>query len=306
MLFSEVYSAYFNTVAAILHEAITVGVTEKRIMEIIKDKAFSESMLSILPSIKNEEWLIMNRKLHSPLKASPQRPPTLLQKRWLKGLLTDSRIQLFDIPATGLEEVTPLFTPADFVYFDRYLDGDPYTETAYIQHFRIIRAALKEHRRIYVKYTNRKGKGVQGRFIPLRLEYSAKDDKIRLLTAGGRFSAYINLGRISECALLEPYDEKEIFPPRALEQSVIFLLTDQRNALDRVMLHFSDCRKETHRTVEKSYQVTLWYDPQDETELLIRILSFGPVVKVIQPDRFIVLIKERLQRQREIICQGRT
>ncbi|MCL2335855.1 MAG: WYL domain-containing protein [Firmicutes bacterium] len=300
MLFSEVYSAYFNAVAAIIEAAIGEDITDKRILEIIEDKAFSESMLSILPSLKNEEWLIMNRELRTPIKHSPQMPLTLLQKRWLKGLLADPRIALFDVDETGLEGVEPLFTPEDFVFFDRYLDGDNYVDENYILHFRTILAALKEQRRMHIKYTNRKGKSVHGQFIPIKLEYSAKDDKFRLLTVDGRLAAYINLARITECELLEVYPEKEFYLPKFREKYVVFKLIDRRNALDRVMLHFSDCRKETCRIGENVYRVTLWYDPQDETELLIRILSFGPMVQVTEPDSFIGLIKQRLQMQKDI------
>ncbi|MCL2147185.1 MAG: hypothetical protein FWH52_05190, partial [Synergistaceae bacterium] len=266
MLFSEVYSAYFNAVAAIIDAAISEDITEKRILEIIKNKAFSESMLSILPSIKNEEWLIMNQKLRTPIKHSPHMPLTLLQKRWMKGVLTDPRIALFIVDDTELKNVEPLFTYDDFVCFDKYSDGDNYSDENYILHFRTILSALKERRRIHIKYTNRKGKHVHGRFIPFKLEYSAKDDKFRLLTSGGRFAVYINLSRINECELLEPYDDKEIYSPRFHEKSISFVLADQRNALERVMLHFSDCRKETSRINESAYKVTLWYDAQDETE----------------------------------------
>ena len=45
------------------------------------------------------------------------------------------------------------------------------------------------------------------------------------------------------------------------------------------------------------YQIKLWYDKDDETELLIRVLSFGPVLEVVSPDAFINLIKERLSKQ---------
>ena len=40
------------------------------------------------------------------------------------------------------------------------------------------------------------------------------------------------------------------------------------------------------------------YSKDDETELLIRILSFGPTVKVIEPESFVSLIKERLHNQK--------
>ena len=82
-----------------------------------------------------------------------------------------------------------------------------------------------------------------------------------------------------------------------------FLLREERNALERVLLHFSHLEKETVRLEEDLYQVTLRYDKEDETELLIRILSFGPVLQVTAPDSFIALIRERLAHQK-ILQEG--
>ena len=44
-------------------------------------------------------------------------------------------------------------------------------------------------------------------------------------------------------------------------------------------------------------QIELRYDQEDETELLIRVLSFGPVLEVKAPAEFISLVKERVDRQ---------
>ena len=300
MLFSEVYSAYFNAVGAIIKEAIAGEFTGQDLNRIIGEKAFSESMLTIIPALKSGEWLVMDENLQTPIKNPPQMPLTILQKRWLKALLSDPRIALFQISEAGLENVDPLFDMGDFVFFDRYMDGDPYADEKYISNFRAILAALKEKRRIHIKYRNRHGRLMQGRFIPYQLEYSAKDDKFRLETAGGRYAAYINLGRIEGCELLEHYEESSFIPPKRKEHTLTFLLTDERKALDRVMLHFSDCRKETARIDDKRYQVQLWYEAQDETEMLIRILSFGPMLKVTAPDEFIALIKGRISMQQAI------
>lgn len=300
MLFSEVYCAYFNTVAAIINEALKGNSSEKRILQIIGEKAFSESMLNILPAIKNEEWLVVNRELHTPIKYPLQMPLTILQKRWLKALLTDPRIALFGVEARELEGIEPLFNYDDFVFFDRYADGDPYTEESYIGNFKTILCALKEKRRIHIKYRNRRDTPMHGQHIPHKLEYSAKDDKFRLETAGGRYAAYINLARIEECELLEPYSERDFIPPKRREGTVTFTLKDERNALDRVMLHFSDCRKETRRLENNLYQVDLWYEAQDETEILIRILSFGPMLLVTSPEHFVRLIKHRLTMQQTL------
>ncbi len=300
VLFSEVYSAYFNAVAAIIREVLQDGITEKRMMQIINDKAFSESVLTILPAIKNEEWLVINKAFHTPIKNPPQMPLTTLQKRWLKALLADPRIALFEPDASGLENVEPLFAYDDFVFFDRYADGDPYRNPDYIAHFKTLLTALRERRKVHIKYCNRHNRPIQDTYIPYHLEYSAKDDKFRLETAGSRYSAYINLARIEECELLEPYEDHELYPPERSECSVVFRLRDERNTLDRVMLHFSDCRKETSRLEDGNYQVKLWYGAQDETEILIRILSFGPMIRVIEPESFITLIKDRIKMQQAL------
>jgi len=301
VLFNEVYSAYFNAVAFILREVLRGGITEKRINQIINEKAFSESILAIRPALKNEEWLLLNRDGKTPIRKPPEMPLTTLQKRWMKALLTDPRIALFEPDVSGLEDAEPLFNANDFVYFDRYDDGDPFTDENYINNFQTILAALKERRKLKINHGNRRGKRITGTFIPYRLEYSRKDDKFRLITAGGWYSHMINLARINHCEVLEVYDEGEIIPPTHREVSLTFDLIDERNALERVMLHFIDCRKETRRLDGRRYHVTLWYDLQDETEMLIRILSFGPMIRVISPENLITQIKERIFKQQNVI-----
>lgn len=299
MLFSEVYSAYFNAVAAILLEAQNGEITEKRMTQIANKKAFSESFLAIVPPIKNEEWLLINKDMKTPIKKPPQMPLTILQKRWLKALLTDPRIALFHPDLVGLEDVEPLFNASDIIYFDRYLDGDNFSDENYIENFHIILQALKDKRKLKISYESPKGRRVNGTYNPWKLEYSSKDDKFRLITNGGYFGATINLGRIKTCELLGEFDPATLRDvPR--ESYLTFELTDYRNALERVMLSFSDCRKETRRLDKKLYMVTLWYSPQDETEMLIRILSFGQMIKVIAPQSFINLIKERILKQQKL------
>ena len=82
------------------------------------------------------------------------------------------------------------------------------------------------------------------------------------------------------------------------------LLHDKRNALERVLLHFSHFAKETVRLDDQHYQLRLRYDKDDETELLIRVISFGPVLQVTDPPEFAALVKERLSRQSACFSPG--
>ena len=66
------------------------------------------------------------------------------------------------------------------------------------------------------------------------------------------------------------------------------------------MLHFSDLEKETERIDDRRYRITLHYRQGDETEILIRILSFGPMIRVLEPQRFVDQLRQRIERQKEL------
>ena len=81
-------------------------------------------------------------------------------------------------------------------------------------------------------------------------------------------------------------------------RKVIFELIDERNALERVLIHFAHFEKQAEKIGDKKYKVTLYYDKEDEIEILIRVLSFGQMIRVVQPTAFINLIKNRLSAQK--------
>ncbi len=297
MLFSEIYGSYFNAVAAILTQALRGDLTGKDLPEIVRQTAFGESVLSIPAALTDGTWPLLTEDYGTPLHAEPTMPLTTLQKQWLKALLQDPRVKLFSPPETGLEDVEPLFEPDVFVYYDRYTDGDPYDDEGYEQCFQCILLALREKRKLRVRFKSSRAKRHSMVCVPQRLEYSAKDDKFRLLSTRDGKMLTINLARIRSIELLEPWSEAEYCPADFREKSLTMLLTDERNALERVMLHFSDLEKETEKLDNRHYRVTLWYKRDDETELLIRLLSFGPVLRVLEPKSMVQQMRERIERQ---------
>ena len=56
MLFSEIYSSYFNAVAKILGLATESKLTGKALTEAIQEQAFEESVLVIPKALKSERW----------------------------------------------------------------------------------------------------------------------------------------------------------------------------------------------------------------------------------------------------------
>lgn len=303
MLFSEVYGTYYNVLAKLLEQAVDGKLTRESMDTIIRENGFEESILTIPEALESQTWPLLKDDFTTPLKHKPTMPLTTLQKQWLKALLSDPRIKLFDPPMEGLEDVEPLYPPNTFVYYDRYNDGDPFEDPGYIKRFRCILSAIRHKRWLRIQFTGHNGKPHYWRCIPYKLEYSAKDDKFRLISANKRDTLSINLARITNCFMLEPYAVEE-YQPRTMKQRILVLeLKDERNALERAMLHFSHLNKETERIGEDLYKITLFYEREDETEILIRVLSFGPVLKVVFPDDFTEKLVQRLKKQKEMRIQ---
>lgn len=304
MIFSELYSAYYHTVAEILKRATDHAVGEKELRTIIKENAFEESTINIEQALMEEKWQLLKADGTTVLKEKPKMPFTMIQKRWIKAISLDPRMKLFqdgqiDFECDEWNEIEPLFTPGDYDIFDKYSDGDDYNDKNYIQNFQLILDAIEKQYPLYIETYNHKGKIVQTVLLPQYLEYSEKDDKFRVIGRGIKLGGTINLGRIIHC---EKYtgDEKleslHRIPPR--KRSVVFELNDERGALERVLLHFAHFEKQAERLDNKHYKITVNYNKDDETEIVIRILSFGPMIKVVAPEHFENLIKERLMKQK--------
>lgn len=303
MLFSEVYGTYFDVLSEILEKAVDGELTRDTMYAIIQEKGFEESILTIPQNLNDQVWPLLNPDLTTPLEHKPTQPITTLQKRWMKALLNDSRIKLFAPPIEGLEDVEPLYPADTFVYFDRYGDGDPFKDPQYIQRFQTVLTALRERKWLRLHFLGRNNVPHSWRCIPYKLEYSPKDDKFRLITSNNRAPLIINLARITDCALLEPVTNEEYRPKAMRKRKLVLELTDERNALERCMLHFSHLEKETERIDDRHYRLTLHYEKDDETELLIRVLSFGHVLKVISPDQFKEKLKNRITKQMQLRTQ---
>lgn len=300
MIFHEIYGSYYQAVAEILKAARQGHLTEAAMYELAARYAFAESGQVIVPALREERWPLLTRDFRTPLQHTPYRLPTTLEKRWLKTVLQDPRVQLFAPDVPELEAVEPLYRQEDLVYFDRYLDGDPFEDPAYQNHFRLILQAVRQHRRMIFHFQTGHGGMRSSIYCPLALEYSDKDDKFRVLCAGNRQKRTVNMGRITGCTLLKATFPAEEKIPEQPMGKVVFRLKDTRRALERAMLQFSHFKKQVTRLDDGLYQVALAYDLEDETDVVIQLLSFGRYVTVLEPERLRQELGRRIRRQVEL------
>ena len=305
-VFSEVYGTYYNIVAKILGQAVSGGLTLEQLKRIVYKEGYEESALELLPALEDEIWLLLTKDFKTPLQYKPTMPLTLLQKRWLKALLLDERVRLFFTDAElaeeekALQEVEPLYRPEQFVFFDRFVDGDDYKNARYRENFQQIMQAIKQRVAVDASYrTNKDNVIVWTNLVPVTLEYSAKDDKFRLQGMAGARHVTLNLGKIITVELGEPLEKEP--PQHAVPQEKLVLeLVDERHTMMRALMHFSDLAKETEKLDDTHYLLTVFYDKSDETEMVYRVLSFGPTIKVREPEGFVELVKERLTEQMRV------
>ena len=310
MLFSEIYSAYYNTVASIISCSQQGKLDSDLLFKIVKESAFPESFMTIGSALETGKWPLIKKDYSTNIQNIPTMPLSILQKRWLKALCNDKRIRLFvsdevlERLKNQLQDVEALFNENDYYLYDKYSDGDPYDDPDYIKNFRTVLEAIHQKKTISVEYTVRFGQ--QKRFIcaPCKIEYSEKDDKFRIISKVKNRHSILNIARINSCELtdnskVDDISEEDL--PDNRRTCVTLEIYDERKAMERVMLAFAHFEKSAVQISDDVYRLTLNYDSFDETELVVRVLSFGPMVKVLEPEGFRNLIKERIFKQIELM-----
>lgn len=314
-LFSEIYNCYFQIVDEICKAAQNTPISEKEMLTLAARFGYEESGFMIVPKLINN-WNLLEPTQEGYLSKIDNLevlPLTILQKRWLKTILSDQRMGLFleeaqiAILNTYLQDVAPLFSQEDFYYYDRFQDGDDYSSPEYKRHFRTLLEAIRNKEYVDIRFNSRRGNAISRSYLPCRIEYSAKNDKFRLLSIAEQHITkqkveVINLSRINQITLLGKHFSESLNLKEALQSSyykepVKLLITTKRNTLERTMLHFANYEKQTRKLDESTYECLIYYNSMMETELLIEILSFGPTIKVISPEDFLTKVKERVHKQ---------
>lgn len=325
-LFSELYTCYYQVTARILEKAQSCPLTPGQITGLAKEYGYDESALSIVPKLIQGDWPLLKKEgipsgCYTSLLENPvyPQPLTRLQRSWLKALLPDPRFCLFftDPQIKELEELLkaeePLYRVSDFCLFDQYSDHDPFSSVMYRQHMNLLLEAVRERAVLSVTYHSRKGNLLTCTCVPCRLEYGQRDGKFRLygLTLGKKAPPRLDILNVARIVCLQKtgptysasFDVDSYLERALCREPLVLEITTERNALERAMLHFSCYQKEVERLDCGVYRCTIFYDKRWETELLIQVLSFGPVVTVLGPESFLEQIRQRVAGQDFLISR---
>lgn len=330
MIFDELYSTYYDIAARALQKLTSQdNISKKDLIDLISTYSELEDDGYICKKLLGGSWNLIDRNNKTSIRNFPIQPLTTLERRWLKTLLNDPRIKLFDIAADGLEDVEPLWTEDDYRIFDTTGTPDPWEDQNYINHFKCILHAIRSELDLEVEWTSREGYTCVSMCRPELLEYALLDDKFRLLARAGDKEITINVARITRCRACQtdvywiefPVDVNAELPEantRLISQNqrqlaaqtdcefvddnmVSFVIHDIDNAYERVLLDFAVFQKQDIQKLNnKRYKCTLCYDPADFNELIIRLLAYGPKVQVLSPKLVVDKIVEHVKHQAEL------
>ncbi len=316
-LFSDIYNCYYQIMKSILKQQTALTLPELRTH--ITQTGYEESLLYLIPKLTTGEWDLFKQEdgiYLSKISKEFYVPLTLLQKSYIKSILQDERIHLFfsHEEYVRLDEIfsdiPTLWNPDDFYYYDRFSNKDPYNNPDYQRHFRTLVSAICDKQYVDISYESGAGHRVHHHYLPCRLEYSIKNDKFRLL--GIEKSKHqkdrveiLNLDRMKDVELLPLTasrlpDINQIIRSSYYKEPVHLLIHTERNALERTMLQFANYEKNTRKVDDHTYECCIYYNQKMETELLIEVLSFGPMIEVLGNERFLEQLKERLRKQKRL------
>lgn len=320
-IFNEIHSRYFYIISEILKTASLGSLHSKDIAGIVAKLGFAETAVTLPEKLINangEGYYVLKEESSRYTPVLKGDPPLLLteyQKRWIRTIVKDKRFSLFidesqyQLYEELLSDVEPLYDSQHFITVDMANDGDDYESKEYRGIFKSIMQGIQNNKIILITYESGKGNRLSAYFAPYKLEYSIKDDKFRLcgirVRQGRMRSLYkLNLSRISSVEVMEynrPENLASYIKSLRMPLPVEIEITNERNGFERIFTQLSNFeRVSEYDENTKKCLMKIYYYEVDEMELLITLLSFGPVVKVIGPDHFKEQLIGRIVRQKQL------
>lgn len=296
MLFNEIYGSNYKIIETVLKKACQTPITSKDIRIAARNYGFQENPDNLEPQIRR----MLDEDKHSSFEVPDHRPLTNLEKQWLKTILSDRRIRLFDVEEPDfLKDIEPLYDEKSVVYYDQRKNGDPFDDPAYIDIFRKCLTAVRDGRILRITYAGQRKESTLNVY-PNRLEYSARDDLFRLICESEGKYMTCNLGRIRSTEIKEPFAKNEHKFPEPVMSEAVIMINDINNALERTLIQFSDYEKSVLKQGDNEYRMTVRYYSDELFEMRNGVLMLGPFIEVKAPEELRSSVRDVLLKQKNL------
>lgn len=328
-LFHEYKNRYFNLVFKLLNLSQR-GLSREEIISLIDQEEYDEKLIyknlvtfegmllnecdeedrlnllteendKFYPIIKNNKSLALSVRLST------------IEKQWLKSMISDDMVrellgeEIINKLENKLANVESI--SKDVIEKTNKITYDKKNYSVLKDKFFLLIDSIKRNK--IIKYTSVDKMGNEYKDIlalPIRIDYSLKDENIRVSVYSlvEKRSIMLLLSNVKEIEILEDMqvDIKRsdiidnLKQKKYCKEPIVLEVTDIKGAMARCFMGFSSYERSTRSLGDNKYEVKIFYYTFNKDEMIRKILTLGPYVVVKSPENIrndiIDILKKRV------------
>ncbi len=328
-LFHECKNRYFRLVFHILSLAKD-GLSKEQVIKLIDDGEYDEKVIGkdfktfqglLLNEyddqdnfnlLKEKEGLFYPIINHSMNQNIPGRF-TIVEKQWIKRLIEEPMVKVLlgDTLVLKLEEaLDDVNRIGNIDMIERTYKANNDVSIDYLKFhddFHKILQGIVENKPIRYSNVDKWGNRYENKLsLPIRIEYSLKDDKFRIsmYSLEENRPIMVNLHTIEQVELvhdMKPNIDKEevlklLKENKYAKEPIVLEVTDERAAMERCFMCFSGFERTSRTLGDNKYEIKLNYYTFEEDDVIRKLIALGPFVKVISPQRVIDVVVSKIMK----------
>lgn len=311
-MYHEIYGKYYKLIAKLLNSG---PLTKTQINNYITKYGFEESSLYLDADILVDTYNLFEEKngiYYPKIKHKIPKLYTNEQKGLIRNILEDEMVDLFISPKRkeyyqNILNVDCLYNNDFYHYIFQDIDKDKVN--GYLKHkFDIINTALQNNKNLHLTFISNKNNVTHKKVAPYKIEYSMQDQKFRLLAIEYRNRIPKRLIRVKLVSIFscdicnreEEIDFNYFVKEELITKPLLIEVYPELNGIERVFIELSNYKREAEYDKERNCSIMkIYYEPGDEGDLIIKMLSFGKIVKILSEGHIKEEVIRRLKKQQE-------
>ncbi len=252
-------------------------------------------------------------------------PLSKMELRWLKTIVKkniedkDNKLYLFmtpkevDVIRNLINKYAPDLSPVPMdsvVFYDRFhfSENDTSREANVISK---LLEGIYTQKTVHIIYHSMKNQVIVGDFRPIIVEFSKRNNRFQLYCQKCESERIytMNISRIEAVDFNTSVSFDYFAAERDYEsfragnsKSIEIEFYDVRNIADRILTEFAPWKKRcSYDPITGLYKLTIFYQKQDEVDLIVRLLGYGAYFRIIDKQHPIYKeIQSRVNRQMEL------
>lgn len=311
-LFNEVKNQYFHLVFKVL-QLSNKGLSEKEIREIVDKEEYEEKVIGkdfktfdglLLNKYNNNEnfkFLAKKEDKYYPIVNNKNLAVrfTVIEKLWLKEFIRDKVVQNL-LGETIIAKLQESLKDIEFLNIKSIIDitnsanDDKRIRRNFNNVFFDLINAIIEERVITYSNTDKQGNYYKDQLaLPIRIEYNMKSNtySVNMYSIIENRNILVSLNTIHNikfennivCNLTRSEVLEGMKEKKYAEEPVTVQVVDEKGAMERFFMLFSQYERSSRYLGNNKYEVKVSYYTFEEREVITKLVSLGPYVKVIEP-----------------------